>query len=102
MTSECRIILNLEDLRSELNSCMQTQLTDLIIDYIAHRTDDYAFLNEAKLNTLLYGRKMIITRKCQEFVILLKAISRLPEDTYALIKVKPFILNIWNDIDLLV
>jgi len=34
--------------------------------------------------------------------MLLEAISCLPEDAYALIKVKPFIPNIWNDVDLLV
>jgi hypothetical protein len=67
-----------------------------------HRSNDWKYFENAKINLLLLHGNPKIRKKYIEFMEILKAISLLPQEGYALIKVHPFITHLGNDVDILV
>ena len=85
-----------------MSSCINEDLAKAIASYLARRINDENYIRRTGFNLLLYQRDKLIKRKLHEFVEILKILSSLPKEDYALIKVKPFITNIWNDVDIFV
>ncbi|MGC8988376.1 hypothetical protein [Infirmifilum sp.] len=67
-----------------------------------HRSNDWKYFENAKINLLLLHGNPKIRKKYIEFMEILKAVSLLPQEGYALIKVHPFITHLGNDVDILV
>ncbi|WP_434730815.1 hypothetical protein WLZ34_03940 [Thermogladius sp. KZ2Tp1] len=70
--------------------------------FAKHRSNDWKYFENAKINLLLLHGNPKIRKKYIEFMEILKAISLLPQEGYALIKVHPFITHLGNDVDILV
>jgi hypothetical protein len=85
-----------------MSSCINEDLAKAIASYLARRINDENYIRRTGFNLLLYQRDKLIQRKLHEFVEILKILSSLSKEDYALIKVKPFITNIWNDVDVFV
>jgi hypothetical protein len=96
------LILSLDDLHNAISGCINEDLAKAIVSYLTRRINDENYIKRAGLNLLLYQRNKLVQRKLHEFVEILKVLSSLPKEDYALIKVKPFITNIWNDVDVFV
>ncbi len=67
-----------------------------------HRSNDWKYFENAKINLLLLHGNPKIRKKYIEFMEILKAVSLLPQEDYALIKVHPFVAHLGNDVDILV
>jgi hypothetical protein len=93
------LILSLDDLHDAISNCVNESLATAIASYLARRINDENYIRRTGFNLLLYQRDKLIQRKLHEFVEILKILSSLSKEDYALIKVKPFITNIWNDVD---
>jgi hypothetical protein len=85
-----------------MSSCINEDLAKAIASYLARRINDENYIRRTGFNLLLYQRDKLIQRKLHGFVEILKILSSLSKEDYALIKVKPFITNIWNDVDVFV
>jgi len=96
------LILSLDDLRNAMSSCINEDLAKAVVNYLARRINDENYIKRAGFNLLLYQRNKLVQRKLHEFIEILKIFSSLPKEDYALIKVKPFITNIWNDVDIFI
>jgi hypothetical protein len=93
------LILSLDDLYNAISSCIDEDLAKAIVSYLARRINDESYIRRACFNLLLYQHDRLIQRKLHEFVEILRILSSSSKKSYALIKVKPFITNIWNDVD---
>jgi len=96
------LTLSLDDLYNAMSNCINEDLAKAIASYLARRINDENYIRRAGFNLLRYQRDKLVQRKLHEFVEILKTLSSLPKEDYALIKVKPFITNIWNDVDVFV
>jgi len=67
-----------------------------------YKSDDWRYFENAKINLILLHGNPKIRKRYNEFIEILKAISLLPQEGYALIKVHPFITHLGNDVDILV
>jgi hypothetical protein len=77
-------------------------LAQSITRHVTNKLNDKVFINNAEINLLLHEKDRIIRRKLTEYARILETISILPRRSYVVIKVRPFISNLWNDVDVLI
>jgi hypothetical protein len=94
------LILSLDDLYNAISNCVNETLARAIVSYLAQRINDEGYIKRAGFNLLLYQHNKLVQRKLHEFMEILGILSSSSIKDYALIKAKPFITNIWNDIDI--
>jgi hypothetical protein len=94
------LILSLDDLHNTIPGCINEDLAKAIVSYLAQRINDEGYIKRAGFNLPLYQHHKLVRRKLHEFMEILGILSSSSIKNYALIKAKPFITNIWNDIDI--
>ncbi|MEM4005823.1 MAG: hypothetical protein QXM43_09380, partial [Desulfurococcaceae archaeon] len=100
-----RVLTSLADYEHALNSIQSHSLRRVILNVLKERSNDVAFLSNAKCNLLAFEKNQAIRRKLFDLKNVLRFLEKITSEGsthYALIKVQPFITHLWNDVDVLV
>lgn len=100
-----RVLTSLADYEHALNSIQSHSLRRVILNVLKERSNDVAFLSNAKCNLLAFEKNQAIRRKLFDLKNVIRFLEKITSEGsthYALIKVQPFITHLWNDVDVLV